>query len=241
MINRQHPQYIEFPDPKLANKHGFLAHGGDLSLTTLLSAYQQGVFPWFNDNEPILWWSPDPRMIIPTANIHISRSLKKTIRNKHFKVSCGQAFAEVIEACSQPRITKDFYNIEEEKPQTWLTQDMKAAYIEMHQANFAQSIECWRNDKLVGGLYGVTIAGMFFGESMFSKEDNSSKVALVALCQYLQKHGIDWIDCQVESNHLLTLGAINISRSNFLKKVRHRIENAKEILWNDFEFHSEQF
>ena len=234
MIHRQHPQYIEFPDPKLANKHGFLAHGGDLSLTTLLSAYQQGIFPWFNDNEPILWWSPDPRMIMPTADIHISRSLKKTIRSGCFTVTCGQAFTKVIESCSKPRTTDESINLLEQEPQTWLTQDMKTAYIELHKAGFAQSIECWRENHLVGGLYGVTIAGMFFGESMFSIESNSSKVALFALCQYLNNHGISWIDCQIESKHLLSLGAINISRNNFIGKLNYHIENTTEISWSDF-------
>ncbi len=234
MIDRQHPEYIEFPDPKLANKHGFLAHGGDLSLTTLLSAYQQGIFPWFNDNEPILWWSPDPRMIMPTADIHISRSLNKTIRNKCFTVTCGQAFTEVIESCSKPRANDKSINPMAQESQTWLTQDMKTAYIELHKAGFAQSIECWRENQLVGGLYGVTIAGMFFGESMFSIESNSSKVALVSLCQHLNKQGINWIDCQVESKHLISLGAINISRDEFIKKLVYHIENAQEISWNNF-------
>jgi len=234
MIHRQHPQYIEFPDPNLANKHGFLAHGGDLSLTTLLSAYQQGVFPWFNDNEPILWWSPDPRMIMPTADIHISRSLNKIIRSKYFTVTCGQAFSDVIKSCSKPRTNDKSINVLEQEPQTWLTQDMQTAYIELHKAGFAQSIECWRKNQLVGGLYGVTIAGMFFGESMFSTQSNSSKVALVALCQYLSNHGISWIDCQVESKHLISLGAINISRNNFIKKVSHHIEKPIEINWENF-------
>ena len=235
MIHRQHPQYIEFPDPKLANKHGFLAHGGDLSLTTLLSAYQQGIFPWFNDHEPILWWSPDPRMIMPTADIHISRSLKKTIRSERFTVTCGQAFTDVIESCSKPRTSDKSANFLEQEPQTWLTQDMKTAYIELHKAGFAQSIECWHENRLVGGLYGVTIAGMFFGESMFSIESNSSKVALVALCRHLNKYGISWIDCQVESKHLLSLGAIHYSRNSFIKKLKYHVENPRKIPWNDFE------
>lgn len=234
MINRKDPNYIDFPNPRLANKHGFLAHGGDLSLQTLLSAYQQGVFPWFNDNEPILWWSPDPRMILPTADIHISHSLKKTIRSNRFKMTCGRAFKEVIEACSQPRTPENTFNIDEEQPQTWLTQDMKEAYIEMHHAGFAQSIECWRNDKLVGGLYGVTIAGMYFGESMFSIESDSSKVALVTLCEFLQQQKVEWIDCQVESSHLVSMGAVNIERKQFLRKVRHFIENPKTINWEQF-------
>ena len=234
MIDRQHPQYIEFPDPKLANRHGFLAHGGDLSLTTLLSAYQQGVFPWFNDNEPILWWSPDPRMILPTADIHISRSLNKTIRSKCFTVTYGQAFTEVIDSCSKPRANDKSINPMVQESQTWLTHDMKTAYIELHKAGFAQSIECWRENQLVGGLYGVTIAGMFFGESMFSIESNSSKVALVSLCQHLNKQCINWIDCQVESKHLISLGAINISRDEFIKKLVYHIENAQEISWNNF-------
>ena len=236
MIKRHHPEYIEFPDPKLANTHGLLAHGGDLSTATILSAYQQGIFPWFNDNEPILWWSPDPRMILPTADVHISRSLKKTLRSQRFNITCGQAFSEVIDYCSKPRTRDKSINLLEVSAQTWLTQDMKTAYIDLHKAGFAQSIECWHDKHLVGGLYGVTIAGMFFGESMFSTENDSSKVALVALCQYLQKHGIHWIDCQVESKHLVSLGAVNISRKNFIKKINYRIENPQEISWTEFNF-----
>ena len=234
MINRQHPDYIEFPNPELANKHGFLAHGGDLNTNTLLSAYQQGIFPWFNDNEPILWWSPDPRMIMPTAGIHISRSLRKTIRSEQFQLTCGQAFDQVIEACSHPRVPAQDFLLEDESPQTWITADMKQAYIQLHQAGFAQSIECWENEKLVGGLYGVTISGMYFGESMFSQSNNSSKVALVALCGFLLEQGIHWIDCQVESQHLVSLGAINIDRNQFIEKIHYRLNNPVAINWDTF-------
>ncbi len=235
MLDKNHPNYIDFPEPSFANKHGFLAHGGDLNTDTLLSAYQQGIFPWFNDNEPILWWSPNPRMIIPTADIRVSRSLRKTIRSKQFSITAGKAFEEVIEQCSQPRKSHDTHLSDDETPQTWITEDMKNAYLDLHKAGYAQSIECWENNILVGGLYGVTIAGMYFGESMFSKASNSSKVALVSLCQFLQQSGIEWIDCQVESPHLVSLGAVNIERDAFLKSLQSGLSQPINLRWEELD------
>ena len=233
MLDKNHPNYIDFPDPDFANKHGFLAHGGDLSTHTLLSAYQQGIFPWFNDNEPILWWSPNPRMVIPTAGIRISRSLRKTIRTKKFTITAGKAFEEVMEHCSKPRKPNDIHLTDEETPQTWITQDMKDAYLSLHKAGYAQSVECWENNTLVGGLYGVTIAGMYFGESMFSSASNSSKVALASLCQFLHHKGVDWVDCQVESEHLVSLGAVNIERTEFLKNIQTQLLQPIDLPWED--------
>ena len=158
MLSSTHPDYIQFPDPELADDHGFLAHGGDLRVNTLLSAYQQGIFPWFNEGEPILWWSPNPRMILPTKDMHISRSLTKTIRSNRYQITCNTAFADVISACSEPRTPKN-KTIE---PGTWITPAMKDAYLALFSAGYAVSIEAWEKQQLVGGLYGVSIAGMFF-------------------------------------------------------------------------------
>lgn len=239
MLSQNHPEYVQFPDPKLANKQGFIGHGANLAVNTLVSAYQQGIFPWFSDNEPILWWSPNPRMLLPTSDIHISRSLRKVIQSKHFTITYGKAFEEVIEQCSRPRPTKNREKITSissiDGSQTWITQDMKQAYINLHHAGYAQSIECWQGDQLVGGLYGVTIAGMYFGESMFSQSANSSKVALVALCRFLHSQKVKWIDCQIESQHLMSLGAINIDRHEFLERIKKHLVSPIELDWQQFQ------
>lgn len=230
MISKEHPEYIQFPNPNTADEHGFLGHGGDLEINTLLSAYQQGIFPWFNEEDPILWWSPNPRMILSTSELHISRSLSKTIRSGKFTVSCNTAFNEVISQCSKPRVTKS----ELDPSGSWITADMKQAYNALFQAGYAVSIETWYERELVGGLYGVTIAGMYFGESMFSRKSDASKVALHALCQFLAKNGAEWIDCQVESPHLVSLGATNISRENFIAKIHKQLEANNILNWGDF-------
>ena len=235
MISQNHPEFIQFPNPNDADDLGFIGHGADLEINTLLSAYQQGIFPWFNPNEPILWWSPNPRMILPTGEMHISRSLRKVIRSNRFQITCGTAFERVIEHCSKPRMGLVQEHHADKNMNTWITAEMKQAYIELHQAGYAQSIECWENESLVGGLYGVCIAGMYFGESMFSKVNNASKVALAALCQFLYSQKIDWIDCQVESEHLISLGAISIERATFLEKVSSGLNSPNNLDWNGFE------
>jgi len=249
LIDPSHPKYIHFPNPELSDSDGFIGHGGNLNVETLLSAYQQGIFPWFNQNQPLLWWSPNPRMIIKTDEMHVSKSLKKCLRASRFKVTCGQAFSDVIDACSKPRqthvVTAESEEINQEindgnekenvQTHTWITDEMKQAYIKLHHQGFAQSIECWQNEQLVGGLYGVTFAGMFFGESMFSKVTNSSKIALFHLCQFLKSQRVDWIDCQVESDHLLSLGAINIPRHEFLTKIKHQLSQQNTIDWQTFQ------
>ena len=234
MIDSGHPLYIDFPNPQLADQDGLLAQGGNLNIHTLLSAYQQGIFPWFNENQPILWWSPDPRLILYTAEMYVSRSLNKTIRSKRFSITCGLAFKQVIEQCSQPRDPIHADSFEKNQPQTWITPSMKEAYIDLHDKGYAQSIECWKDNQLVGGLYGVTIAGMFFGESMFSKVSDSSKVSLYYLCKFLKKNGTTWLDCQVDSNHLSSLGAVNVSRNEFLHMIKKQQKSPNQLIWENF-------
>jgi leucyl/phenylalanyl-tRNA--protein transferase len=199
---------LQFPDPSLALKepNGLLAVGGDLAPERLIAAYQHGIFPWYNHNQPILWWSPDPRAVLFPARLKVSRSLRKTLRRRPFEVTADQAFAEVIAACSAPR--KDASG-------TWITQAMKQAYIRLHQLGLAHSVECWREGKLLGGLYGVAIGRVFFGESMFSHASDASKVAFVYLVRQLQDWGYAAIDCQVHSAHLQSLGAETIPRAAF--------------------------
>jgi len=206
-----HSKDYEFPDVRLALKDpdGLLAIGGDLSLPRLLSAYRAGIFPWFSDEQPLLWWSPDPRFVLFPEQLKISRSLRKTIKNKQFNVTVNQCFDRVIRACmSTPRPGQDG---------TWITNDMVEAYMQLHQQGFAHSVECWLNNQLVGGLYGVSIGEVFFGESMFSTEKDASKVAFVHFVTFLQTRGIKLIDCQIYTAHLESLGACSIPRTDFIK------------------------
>tara|TARA_R110001606_G_scaffold361754_3_gene514982 strand:+ start:39950 stop:40678 length:729 start_codon:yes stop_codon:yes gene_type:complete len=203
-----------FPPVNQAFDDGLLAAGGDLSTTRLLSAYRQGIFPWFNKNDPILWWSPDPRLVLWTDQIKLSKSLKKTIRTTLMTVTFDLAFTQVITACSLPRQAGiDSGN------STWIHPDMIEAYNELHQQGHAHSVECWLDGQLVGGLYGIAIGQAFFGESMFSTVTDSSKLALVALCQQLQRWGFPLIDCQIYSEHLASLGALEISRNHFIEQL----------------------
>ena len=203
-----------FPSVSEAFEDGLLAAGGDLSSTRLLNAYRRGIFPWFNKHDPILWWSPDPRLVLWTDKVKVSKSLKKTIRTTSITVTFDKAFNQVINACSLPRQEGvDPENI------TWIHPDMIAAYNELHQQGHAHSVECWLDGQLVGGLYGVAIGQAFFGESMFSTVTDSSKLALVALCQQLQRWGVPLIDCQVYSGHLASLGAEEMSRCDFIEQL----------------------
>jgi leucyl/phenylalanyl-tRNA---protein transferase len=205
-----HDTSFQFPDVRLALKDpdGLLALGGDLSPERLTAAYRHGVFPWYSDDQPILWWSPNPRSVLQPDGIKISRSLRKTLRKALFSVTFDQAFADVVEACSQPRGTDDHSG-------TWITDEMKQGYLQLHQQGVAHSVECWRGDSLVGGLYGVALGAVFFGESMFSRQTDASKVAFVRLAQQLKHWDYALIDCQIQSQHLDSLGAHNISRDAF--------------------------
>lgn len=206
---------IHFPPLEHATEHGLLAAGGDLSAARLLAAYQRGIFPWFNKQDPILWWSPNPRMVLIPSELKISKSLNKTLRKGHFKVTFDMAFNDVMQACAAPR------NRQSDKPHdTWIHEDMVVAYQTLHQQGYAHSVECWHEERLVGGLYGVAIGKMFYGESMFSFVSDSSKVALIALCQQLQRWQFPLIDCQVHSEHLVRLGAKILPRDDFIAVIR---------------------
>jgi len=220
------PQDVVFPRANLAlnEPNGLLAIGGNLSAETLYQAYQQGIFPWYNKGEPILWWSPDPRSVLIPEQLKVSKSLRKLIRKNIFTITYDQAFQQVIRACSSvPR---------EDQGGTWITDEMLQAYGNLHQRGIAHSIECWQGDKLVGGLYGVAIGQVFFGESMFSKVSNASKVALVYLVEQLLNWGYALIDCQIESAHLNSLGAVCIKRNEFLTHLnRYCTAEVKSKAW----------
>jgi len=197
-----------FPDINLAEKepNGLLALGGDLSPKRLINAYRHGVFPWYSDDQPILWWSPDPRTVLLPKQFKVSRSLQKTLRNKDFTVSFDRHFDRIVQSCASPR---------DDGNGTWITAEMEAAYMQLHEQQIAHSVEVWFDGKLVGGLYGVAIGRVFFGESMFSKISDASKVGFVHLTSHLIRWGYQLIDCQVYSSHLSSLGAQEISRNNF--------------------------
>jgi len=203
--------------------NGLLAIGGDLSPERLLQAYRSGIFPWFNDDQPILWWSPDPRMILIPQEFHCSRSLGKATRKAGLSVSIDQAFSQVIQQCSAPRSYAD---------STWITDSMLAAYHHLHQLGYAHSVEIWQDEKLVGGLYGLAIGKMFFGESMFSLQSNASKIAFKALSDFLQRNGFPLIDCQVYSEHLQSMGAREVSRKDFFQQVQALVNSPSHTNWN---------
>jgi leucyl/phenylalanyl-tRNA--protein transferase len=202
---------LVFPDPSLAEEDGILAIGGDLSPDRLLRAYCEGIFPWFNEGSPILWWSPDPRLVLFPEELHVSSSLARTLRRGRYRVTADVAFGRVIRACSRAdRPGQDG---------TWITAEMIAAYEELHRLGYAHSFEAWSGEALAGGLYGVGIGGAFFGESMFSELADASKVAFVRAVEFLRRGGIELIDCQVRTDHLIRLGAREIPRVEFLDRL----------------------
>lgn len=184
-------------------------------MAVLLDAYRHGIFPWFNPGEPILWWSPDPRMVLEPGAIRVTRSLSKRLRNGGFELRVDSAFVEVMRACAAPR---------DGAAGTWISPAMVAAYLRLHQAGYAHSIETWREGRLVGGLYGVAIGRMFYGESMFSREADASKVALVRLCRQLQRWQFGLIDCQMETPHLASLGARTLPRAEFCARIAELVK-----------------
>ncbi|PIE68102.1 MAG: leucyl/phenylalanyl-tRNA--protein transferase [Deltaproteobacteria bacterium] len=206
---------LSFPPPHLAIEEGLLAVGGDLRVERLLLAYRNGIFPWYSPGEPILWWSPDPRLVLYPEALHVSRSLRRTINQKQFKITFDQDFKAVIRACAA---TKRSYG-----EGTWITEEMQAAYTELHRQGHAHSVEAWQNDHLVGGLYGVAIGRAFFGESMFSRVSNASKVAFVVFVESLKRSGVKLIDCQVKTDHLARFGAREIPRKLFLEQLAEAI------------------
>jgi leucyl/phenylalanyl-tRNA---protein transferase len=193
-------------DRALREPNGLLAAGGQLTPDWLLAAYRHGIFPWYSAGEPLLWWSPDPRMVLRPANVRITRSLRRTLRQRRFEVRCDTAFAQVIAACAEPR---------EPDGGTWITPEIQAAYQRMHELGYAHSVESWQEDRLMGGLYGMALGRVFFGESMFSRVSDSSKVALAHLARHLERLGYAMIDCQMVTSHLAFLGGGPIPREEF--------------------------
>lgn len=200
---------VRFPPVELASRDGLLAVGGDLSVERLLEAYRNGIFPWYNEGQPILWWSPDPRAVLFPAELRVSRSLRKTARSGKFRVTFDQRFADVMRACAGPR---------PQQPDggTWITPAMLAAYCDLAARGYAHSVETWEGDRLVGGLYGVALGAAFFGESMFSRVSDASKVALLYVMRQLERWGYTLIDCQLPSPHLQRLGSRSIPRSRYI-------------------------
>ncbi len=194
----------------LTEPAGLLAAGGDLSPERLMTAYRRGIFPWYEEGQPILWWSPDPRAIIPVDGLHISRSLQKRLRRDDYRVSFDTAFAEVVRACAAPRKGSDG---------TWITTEMQRAYIELHHLGIAHSAEVWNLEgELIGGLYGVMLEKVFAGESMFSRARDGSKIAMVYLAEWLRLRGVEAIDCQLPNPHLMRMGAVEIPREEFIRR-----------------------
>ncbi len=217
VLNPANPEQ-NFPSVKQALREpdGLLAVGGCLSKKRLLTAYRHGIFPWYNPGEPILWWSPDPRLVLFPDNLIVSRSLHKTLRNKHFLVTFDQAFNEVMTACAAPR---------KDSGGTWITAEIVSAYNLLYQAGFAHSVETWLDGELVGGLYGVALGQVFFGESMFHTQTDASKVAFASLVQQLARWGYQLIDCQVHTRHLASFGAEKISRANFTQLLKQHCDS----------------
>lgn len=204
-----HTADLRFPPVDLASPEGLLAIGGDLRAERLLAAYREGIFPWYNDGQPILWWSPDPRAVLFPAQLRVTRSLAKTLRRGHYTVTLDRCFADVMRHCAGPRPKHPHGG-------TWITSQMLEAYIRLHEQGCAHSVETWRGEELVGGLYGVALGGVFFGESMFSHATDASKMALVYVVRQLQRWGFTLIDCQLPTPHLQSLGARSIRRRDYL-------------------------
>lgn len=207
---------ITFPAASTAQQEpdGLLAAGGDLSAQRLITAYKKGIFPWYEEGQPILWWSPNPRTVITPSSLHISRSMGKVLKKRAFNVTFDQAFNQIIRACAAPR---------DAESGTWITNEMIEAYCELHRLGHAHCVEVWEGDTLVGGLYGIAFGTVFFGESMFSHASNASKVGFITLAQHLFALGFTLIDCQVASEHLFTLGAVEISRDKFISTIQQAI------------------
>jgi leucyl/phenylalanyl-tRNA--protein transferase len=213
-----------FPPPSaaLTEPNGLLAAGGDLEPERLLAAYRQGIFPWYEEGQPILWWSPDPRAVLWPCDLKVSRSLRRSVAKRGFEFRIDTAFASVVAACAEPRRYGGG---------TWITHEMAQAYTRLHELGWAHSFETWLGGRLVGGLYGVGLGRVFFGESMFTRVTDASKVALVHAVEFLRARGVELIDCQVASAHTRSLGAVDIPREEFLKLVRELCADARPESW----------
>jgi len=201
----------KFPDGETADEQGIWAVGGDLSPERLIHAYRRGIFPWYSEGLPILWHCPNPRFVLEPKNLHVPKSLKKTIRKSQYRVTCDVAFEQVIDGCAKTKRPG--------QGGTWITRDMRKAYVLLHELGYAQSVESWDGDQFVGGLYGVSVGQVFFGESMFSKADDASKVAFVVLVEWMKTWGVQLIDCQQETEHLKRFGAEPWDRKKFVSAV----------------------
>lgn len=221
MIPKLNDLNYSFPHPSLATKEGLLAWGGDLSVERLLSAYEKGIFPWFNPNDPILWWSPNPRLVLFPKDIKITQSLRKSM--KHFEIRFDENFEMVMRLCRDIRVEKG--------QNSWIFDEMIEAYKSLHVKGFAHSVECYHQGKLVGGLYGLYLGGMFCGESMFSTQRDASKAALVALCKKVISLNGDFIDCQLPTPHLKSMGAVELSRDIFLEMIQKTLEKNSHKEW----------
>lgn len=216
---------LAFPpaEQALDEPNGLLAFGGDLSVERLQNAYRNGIFPWFSDGEPILWWSPDPRCILPITDFYCSKSLAKLVRQQRYQVSINTAFVQVIQACA---------HIPRHDSGTWITNEMINAYVQLHRAGHAHSLEVWDDQQLVGGLYGVAVGKVFCGESMFHQQSNCSKLAFYYLVQHLTEHGYQFIDCQMQTDHLSSLGAKQVTRRDFIQSLRLALQTEPDTqIW----------
>lgn len=203
---------LAFPPPELAEDNGLLAMGGDLSSERLLLAYSMGIFPWYSEGDPLLWWSPSPRLVLFPDEFHCSRRLARTLRNGRFTVTADSAFPEVIAACASTRRARE--------SGTWITPEMRSAYVRLHRQGFAHSVEAWRDGELAGGLYGIRLGRVFFGESMFTRITDGSKVAFASLIELCRRFGVGLIDCQMTTSHLLRFGAREIEGAEFQELLR---------------------
>lgn len=206
----------------LAEPNGLLAAGGDLSAERLIDAYRHGIFPWYSDDQPLLWWSPDPRMVLYPAELKISRSLGKRLHKHDYEIRVDSVFERVMRACAAPRA---------DQAGTWITDDMVAAYVELHRSGLAHSVETWIGGELAGGLYGVALGRMFYGESMFTRVTDASKIALAHLARQLQRWQFGLIDCQMRTSHLATLGAREIPRAVFVRELRRLVQCEPPPCW----------
>lgn len=215
---------LDFPalERALREPNGLLAAGGDLSAERLIAAYRHGCFPWFSEGQPLLWWSPDPRTVLFPEEFHLSRSLAKLLRQQRYRVTFDQDFAAVIEGCASPRDYADG---------TWITDSMRAAYLELHRRGLAHSVEVWDGEQLVGGLYGLAMGQLFFGESMFSRADNASKIGFATLVSKLRDWGFVLIDCQMPTRHLHSFGARPIARAEFARYLQQHLDRPSTADW----------